>query len=87
MRELNVKPLQRHHLQPMRSALSRSDIAIMGATKTRWVKRPVLLSLLMRPAALKVELPIGNFNFLHDFGVICLKLARYLLVIGAFLAY
>ena len=84
--ELDAKP-PRQHLQPTRPALSRSDIAVIGATKTRWVKPPVLLSLLMRPAALKVELPIGSFTFLHDFGVICLKLARYLLVIGAFLAY
>ena len=39
------------------------DIDIIGATKTRLVKRPVLLPLLMRPAALKVELPIGSFAF------------------------
>ncbi len=67
--------------------MSRSDIDIIGATKTRWVKRPVLLSLLMRLTALKAELITENCAFLHGFGVICFKLARYLLFIGALLAY
>ena len=84
---LDVKPLQRQHLQPTRPAMLRSDIDIIDATKTGWVKRPVLLSLLVRVAAVNAELLTKNCAFLHGFGVICLKLARYLLAAGALLAY
>ena len=55
--------------------------------KTGWVKRPVLLSLLVRVAAVNADLLTENCAFLHGFGVICLKLARYLLAAGALLAY
>jgi len=61
--ELDVKPLLRQHLQPTRPAMSRSNIDAIGIPKTRLVKPPVLLSLLMQPAALKVEFPVGNFAF------------------------